>query len=200
MFEKKEPFNWKPAVLILTGVVVLSGGIYLGIKARNVDTEQVNAQQQIEKPVKEIKEVFELSKDCEIWVEKKNEDGSKSEKSSVMIGTIDSVLLNKSEGEITDYLKDKYPHREIESIGKYEIILSEVVETNDPSKSNKYSLEADGEYIGLYKYDSGGNRELIEKTQIRIDSLPKTVQEEIQKGVVINSQDEAYSKLEDFGS
>ena len=200
MFEKKEPFNWKPAVLILTGVVVLSGGIYLGIKARNVDTEQVNAQQQIEKPVKEIKEVFELSKDCEIWVEKKNEDGSKSEKSSVMIGTIDSALLNKSEGEITNYLKDKYPNREIESIGKYEIILSEVVETNDPSKSNKYSLEADGEFIGLYKYDSGGNRELIEKTQIRIDSLPKTVQEEIQKGVVINSQDEAYSKLEDFGS
>ena len=200
MFEKKEPFNWKPAVLILTGVVVLSGGIYLGIKTRNVDTEQVNAQQQIEKPVKEIKEVFELSKDCEIWVEKKNEDGSKSEKSSVMIGTIDSALLNKSEGEITDYLKDKYPNREIESIGKYEIILSEVVETNDPSKSNKYSLEADGEYIGLYKYDSSGNRELIEKTQIRIDSLPKTVQEEIQKGVVINSQDEAYSKLEDFGS
>lgn len=200
MFEKKEPFNWKPAVLILTGVVVLSGGIYLGIKTRNVDTEQVNAQQQVEKPVKEIKEVFELSKDCEIWVEKKNEDGSKSEKSSVMIGTIDSALLNKSEGEITDYLKDKYPNREIESIGKYEIILSEVVETNDPSKSNKYSLEADGEYIGLYKYDSSGNRELIEKTQIRIDSLPKTVQEEIQKGIVINSQDEAYSKLEDFGS
>ena len=200
MFEKKEPFNWKPAVLILTGVVVLSGGIYLGIKTRNVDTEQVNAQQQIEKPVKEIKEVFELSKDCEIWVEKKNEDGSKSEKSSVMIGTIDSALLNKSEGEITDYLKDKYPNREIESIGKYEIILSEVVETNDPSKSNKYSLEADGEYIGLYKYDSSGNRKLVEKTDIRIDAIPKTVQEEIQKGVVVNSQDEAYSKLEDFGS
>ena len=200
MFEKKEPFNWKPAILTLTGVVVLSGGIYLGIKTRNIDNEQVNVEQKVEKPIEEIKEVFELSKDCEIWVEKKNEDGSESEKSSVMIGTIDSALLNRSEGEITAYLKDKYPNREIESIGKYEIILSELVATNDPSKSDKYSLEVDGEYIGLYKYDSGGNREVVEKTEIRIDSLPKTVQEEIQKGVVVNSQDEAYSKLENFGS
>jgi len=118
----------------------------------------------------------------------------------VGFGIIDSALLNKSKGEITAYLKDKYPNREIESIGKYEIILSEVVATNDPSKSDKYSLEADKEYIGLYKYNSDGNRELVEKTEIRIDSLPKTVQEEIQKGVVVNSQDEAYSKLEDFGS
>lgn len=204
MFEKKEPFNWKPPVLILTGVAVLSGGIYLGAKTKDIGNEHVNVdkqvQQQVEKPVEKVKEVFELSKECEIWVEKKNEDGSESEKSPVMIGTVDNALLNKTEGEITAYLKDKYPDREVESISKYEIILSEVSAINDPSKIGKFSLEVDGEHIGLYKYDSSGSRALLEKTEIKIDSLPKTVQEKIQKGVVVNSQEEAYTKLEDFGS
>ncbi|HSQ90372.1 hypothetical protein [Romboutsia sp.] len=200
MFEKKDPFDWKPPLLILTGVVVLSGGIYLGIKTTNIEDKQVNVEHKTEQQVEKSKEVFELSKDCEIWVHKKNEDGSDSGKSPMMIGTIDKVLLDKSEDEIVAYLKDKYPDREIESLGKYEIVLSEVKPTNDPSKSNKYSLEEDEEFIGLYRYDSNGNRELVEKTQIRIDSLPKKVQEEVQKGIIVNSEDEAYIKLENFGS
>lgn len=200
MFEKRDPFNWKLPILILTGVVVLSGGIYLGVKTRNVDNEQINEEYKTEQPAQKSKEVFELSKDCEIWVHKKNEDGSDSGKSPIMIGTIDKVLLDKSEEEIVAYLKDKYPNREIESLGKHKVLLSEIVTINDPSKSNKYSLEEDEEFIGLYRYDSDGNRELVEKTQIKIDSLPKKNQEEIQKGIIVNSEDEAYMKLENFGS
>ena len=51
-----------------------------------------------------------------------------------------------------------------------------------------------------YEYDINGNRELIENTEIKLDSLPQSVQEEIQKGVVVDTQDEAYSRLESFGS
>ncbi len=32
MFERKEPFQWKIPILILTGILVLSGGIYIGVK------------------------------------------------------------------------------------------------------------------------------------------------------------------------
>ena len=71
---------------------------------------------------------------------------------------------------------------------------------NDTSRSNKYSLEIEDGFIGLYKYDINGKRELIENTEIKLDSLPQSVQEEIQKGVVVDTQDDAYSRLESFGS
>ena len=70
----------------------------------------------------------------------------------------------------------------------------------DLSKSNKYSLEVDNGLIGLYKYNINGKRELIENTEIKLDSLPQSVQEEIQNGVVVDTQDDAYSRLESFDS
>ena len=54
--------------------------------------------------------------------------------------------------------------------------------------------------IGLVNSAISGNRELIENTEIKLDSLPQSVQEEIQKGVVVDTQDDAYSRLESFGS
>lgn len=199
MFEKKEQFPWKIPVLILTGVVVLSSGIYIGVKTRNVNQKDVNTTK-INQEVEKTKESFELSKDCEIWLHKKNEDGSDSKKSPVMLGTVDKSLLDKTEEEIAAYLEDKYPDRKIESIGKFEIILSETMSVSDTSKSNKYSLEVEDGLIGLYKYDREGTRILVEKTDITIDSLPKTAQEEIKKGVIVDTEDEAYVRLENFGS
>ena len=70
----------------------------------------------------------------------------------------------------------------------------------DLSKSNKYSLEVEKGFIGLYKYNINGKRELIENTEIKLDSLPQSVQEEIQNGVVVDTQDDAYSRLESFDS
>ncbi|MEG1310826.1 MAG: hypothetical protein RR942_07485 [Romboutsia sp.] len=199
MFEKRDPFPWKIPVLILTGIVVLSGGIYIGVKTQDVkDKENITAS--VNKEKEKIKEVYGLSKDCEIWLHKKNEDGSDSKKSPVMIGTVDKSLLDKSEEEIRSYLKDKYPDRKVDSLSKFKINLSETMEINDTSKINKYTLESNNEFIGLYKYDNDGNKSLFEKTEIHIDSLPKTVQEEIRKGIIVNTTDEAYMKLENFGS
>lgn len=207
MFERKDPFNWKAPALILLGVVVLSGGIYLGVKTRDTGNKTANAEKKIEKTVeKENKEVFQLSKDCEVWVHKKSTDGSDSDTAPIMIGTIDKALLNKSETEIRDYLKEKYPERHVESLSKYEIILSEVQSKGDadtkvdPAKFNKYTLETEDEFIVLYKYDKEGKKELVEKTDISIGALPKKVQDEIKKGIILNSEDEAYTRLEEFGS
>ncbi len=118
----------------------------------------------------------------------------------MMIGIIPKELLNKSEEEIKSYLLDKYPNRNIESIQKSKIVLSENTKTNDPSKADKYSLENSDGFIALYKYDADGNKTLIEKTQIKIAVLPKTAQDELENGITVESEEEAYSKLENFGS
>lgn len=199
MFEKKELFQWKTPILILVGVLVLSSGIFIGVKTRDLGKEnnKVNAQKA---NTNNSKEVFELMESCEIWVEKKSEDGSELNGQSMMIGIVPKELLNKSEEEIRTYLSDKYPDRNIERIQKSKIVLSEYIKENDPSKANKYSLEDSDGFITLYKYDESGNKSLIEKTQIHIDVLPKSVQDELKQGIFVDTQDEVYSKLENFGS
>lgn len=199
MFEKKESFPWKLPVLILVGVLVLSSGIYLGIKTRDVEEENYNAN--VEQTTDtQSKEVFQLMENCEIWVEKISDDTDSTTNESMMIGIVPKELLGKDEKEIEEYLSEKYPDRNIESIKKNRILLSENVIKNDTSKANTYSLEDTDGFIALYKYDDKGNKSLIEKTQINISILPKSIQDELKKGIVVNSEEEAYSKLENFGS
>ena len=71
---------------------------------------------------------------------------------------------------------------------------------NEYNKVIALLLENDNGNIALYKYDDSGSKTLVEKTKIRVDSLPKTVQDEIKKGVVMDTEEEAYSRLEDFAS
>ena len=40
----------------------------------------------------------------------------------------------------------------------------------------------------------------IEKTDISIESFPKSVQEELSTGILLDNEDEAYSRLENFES
>lgn len=199
MFEKKTPFPWKIPVLILTGILVLSSGIYIGVKTNNSNDNDLNIKE-VSTEKETVKNVFKLNENCEIWLKKNSSGDSNSESSLVMLGSIPSDLLNKTKEEITAYLNEKYPDREIESITQYEIVLSEKEVYNDISKKNKYSLEVSNQYIGIYKYDSNGQREVIEDTQIKIDSLPQLAQEEIQKGILVDSEDEAYSKLGELSS
>ncbi|WP_305303166.1 hypothetical protein [Romboutsia ilealis] len=197
MFERKEPFQWKTPILILTGILVLSGGIYVGIKTRKIEEKPAfNNETKNEK----TKDSFELSENCEIWLYNRSEEGSLINSDPSMIGIVPEELLDKTKEEIRTYLSEKYPDKEIDSITQHEIVLSEKAPLNDVSRSNKYSLEVEDGFIGLYKYDINGKRELIENTEIKLDSLPQSVQEEIQKGVVVDTQDDAYSRLESFGS
>ncbi|MBO5131005.1 MAG: hypothetical protein J6B61_01990 [Romboutsia sp.] len=200
MFEKKTPFPWKIPLLILTGILVLSSGIYIGVKTSNNGNDNDLNIKEVSTEKETVKNVFKLNENCEIWLKKNSSGGSNSESSLVMLGSIPSDLLNKTKEEITAYLNEKYPDREIESITQYEIVLSEKEVYNDISKKNKYSLEVSNQYIGIYKYDSKGQREVIEDTQIKIDSLPQLAQEEIQKGILVDSEDEAYSKLGELSS
>lgn len=202
MFEKKKEFPWRIPIIIAIGIVVLAGGIYVGFKISDEDVSKGNnLELQKEKEIEEVtKNAFNLSKDCEIWVEKVNEDGTPSKEAPTMIGTVPSELLGKSKDEITKYLSDKYPDRTIKKLDKYEITLLEEYSFNDPNKANQFTIEDSEGIIIVCKYDGNGNRELLENTQIETQSLPKKVQDKVKTGIVAETQDEIYSNLEDFGS
>ena len=171
MFEKKKEFSWKIPTLVLLGVIVLSCGIGIGVQIR--ETQQARQALQASK---ESKEVFNLNEDCEIWVQGQVTSKGTYE-SPKMIGTIPKDLLNKSKDEIVAYFKEKYPNKEIASMNQYEIILGNA-QKKEPSKANKYSIEEKDGFIYVYKYDKEGTKSQVEKTDISVDSLPKSVQEE----------------------
>lgn len=193
MFEKKKEFSWKIPTLVLLGVIVLSCGIGIGVQIR--ETQQARQALQASK---ESKEVFNLNEDCEIWVQGQVTSKGTYE-SPKMIGTIPRDLLNKSKDEIVAYFKEKYPNKEIASMNQYEIILGNA-QKKEPSKANKYSIEEKDGFIYVYKYDKEGTKSQVEKTDISVDSLPKSVQEELTSGILVDNEDDAYSKLENFGS
>ena len=192
MFEKKKEFSWKIPTLVLLGVIVLSCGIGIGVQIR--ETQQARQALQASK---ESKEVFNLNEDCEIWVQGQVTSKGTYE-SPKMIGTIPKDLLNKSKDEIVAYFKEKYPNKEIASMNQYEIILGNA-QKKEPSKANKYSIEEKDGFIYVYKYDKEGTKSQVEKTDISVDSLPKSVQEELTSGILVDNEDDAYSKLENFG-
>ncbi|MBN9648451.1 MAG: hypothetical protein E6356_07525 [Terrisporobacter othiniensis] len=193
MFEKKKEFSWKVPMLVLLGVIVLSCGIGIGVQVK--DTHQTR---QVLQSKTESKEVFSLNSDCEIWVQGQITSSGTYE-SPKMIGTIPKDLLNKSKDEIVSYFKDKYPNKEIASMNQYEIILSNS-QAKEPSKANKYAIEEKDGFVHVYKYDKDGAKTDLEKTNISVDSLPKSVQDELSSGILVNSEDEAYTRLENFES
>ena len=193
MFEKKREFSWKIPTLVLLGAIVLACGVGIGIQVK--ETQQARQALQASR---ESKEVFNLNEDCEIWVQGQITSKGTYE-SPKMIGTIPKDLLNKSKDEIVSYFKSKYPNKEIESMNQYEIILSNSKE-KEPSKANKYCIEEKDGYIYVYKYDKVGTKKELEKTDIQVDSLPKSVQKEVSTGILLDTEDEAYSRLENFES
>lgn len=191
MFEKKKTFSWKIPVLVLVGVLVVGGGVFVGLKVK--DTLEVSSKNQATS-----KEVFALNENCEIWVQGQiASDGSY--KSPQMLGTIPKDLLNKTKDEIISYFKTKYPNKDIVTMNENEIILCNS-QSKEPAKANKYSIEEKDGYVYVYKYDKQGNKSEIEKTEISIESLPKSVQEELSTGILVDNEDEAYSRLENFES
>ncbi len=193
MFEKKKNFSWKIPTLALLGVLVLICGIGVGVQARQTQLARQELEEQMQS-----KEVFNLNKDCEVWVQGQiTSDGTYE--SPKMLGTIPKDLTNSSKQDIVSYFKDKYPNKEISSMNQYEIILCNS-QTKDPQKANKYSIEEKDGFVYVYKYEKDGSRLELEKTEISIDSLPKSVQEEIASGILVDTEDEAYTRLENFES
>ena len=143
MFERKEPFQWKIPILILTGILVLSGGIYIGVKTRKVEEKPAFNNETINEENEETKDSFGLSENCEIWLYKRSEEGSLIDSEPNMIGFAPKELLDKTKEEIRTYLSEQYPDKEIDSITQHQIVLSEKAPLKDTSRSNKYSAPRD---------------------------------------------------------
>lgn len=177
-------------ILVALGVVFLSGGIFVGVKSyQSIETSNKFKESNI-KNLSSTK-VFKLDEYCQIWLQE-------DDQIPVMLGKITDEYLNKTEDEIRAILKEKYPDKELSTMNKYQIILktSEV----DKSKADKYTLEVLDNSVAIFKYDENGKKKLIEKTSIQAETLPKTAQSELKQGITVESEDEAYSILEDFGS
>ena len=166
-------YRWIIPSLIALGVILLSGGIFVGVKS--YETLEANSTKVDNTTQKNLssKQKFKLDEYCQIWLQDDNEI-------PVMLGKVNEDLLNKTEDEIKTALKEKYPDKEV-------------------STMNKYQINEDG-YISVFKYNKEGKKELVEKTSIQIKSLPKSVQEELKDAIVLDNEDDAYSRLEDFGS
>lgn len=188
--KKMDNYRWIIPSLIALGVILLSGGIFIGVKGyqtleasnNKINSQNISSEQ-----------IFKLDEYCQIWFQDDDEV-------PVMLGKATSDLFNKTEAQIKSTLKQKYPDKEVSVMNKYQIILKTSNDSVDLSKSNKYTLESEDGYITVFKYDKNGKKELIEKTSIQINSLPKSAQQEIKQTIVLDSEDDAYSRLEDFGS
>ena len=186
-------YRWIIPSLIALGVILLSGGIFVGVKS--YETLEANSTKVDNTTQKNLssKQKFKLDEYCQIWLQDDNEI-------PVMLGKVNEDLLNKTEDEIKTALKEKYPDKEVSTMNKYQIILKTSEDGTDLSKANKYTLENEDGYISVLKYNKEGKKELVEKTSIQIKSLPKSVQEELKDAIVLDNEDDAYSRLEDFGS
>jgi hypothetical protein len=197
MFEKRR-FPWHIPVIAIIGILVLASGVYIGLKSGNDNKNTAELTSKIDRTNKES--AMDISEECEIWVVEKYPDGTPVEENGgTMVGLIPKDLIGKSKNDISAYLLNEYPDRKIEKMSKYEITLVETI-NEQPKEEGKYSIEELDSYIVVYKHGENNEKEILEKTDIHLDSLPKSSQDEIKKGIFVNSEDEAYSKLEDFGS
>ena len=191
--KKMENYRWIIPSLVALGVILLSGGIFLGVKSYETLEASNSKIDKTNQKSLSSQQKFKLDEYCQIWLQDDNEI-------PVMLGKVNEVLLNKTEDEIKAALKEKYPDKEVSTMNKYQIILKTSDETTDLSKANKYTLENEDGYITVFKYNKEGKKELVEKTSIQIKSLPKSVQEELKEAIVLDNEEDAYSRLEDFGS
>lgn len=191
--KKIEHYRWIIPSLIALGLVLLSGGIFIGVK--NYETLEASNSKFKKSNQKNLSsnQIFKLDEYCQIWFQD-------DDQIPVMLGKVTEDLLNKTEDEIRANLKEKYPDKEVSTMNKYQIILKTSKDSIDKSKANKYTLESEDGYISVFKYDKDGKRQLIEKTSIQIQSLPKSAQDELKDTIILENEEDAYSRLEDFGS
>ena len=105
-------------------------------------------------------------------------------------------VINMTENEYRDYIITNYPNKKIISYSTSKIVLSE---SRDHRCPNHYIVgEAEG-YLAIYKIGENGEKELEKKFSDRpISVLPIIDQEELKKGIPVDSKEELSDVLENF--
>lgn len=77
------------------------------------------------------------------------------------------------------------------------VTLTREIETHCPKH---YIIGIEGEYIAIYKYDENGEKRIIEKTDININTLMPEDQNILQSGIIADTEDDMEQKLEGFSN
>jgi len=202
LFEKRRRYNYqKISAYVVTAIIVFGSGFYIGSFTANRDMSIKKTSNMTET---KVQKPYGLNEDCEVWLQNEGETETNYKRTYIMAGIVPNEVLGKTENEIKEYFKNEYPGKVVKSLAKDEIVLEDSNYESDTMSENtkrgKYAIESNKGHIALYKYDQKGKKTLVEKTKINLDSLPKTVQDEIEKGVIMDTEDEAYARLEDFAS
>ena len=94
---------------------------------------------------------------------------------------------------------EKYKDWIVESFSSDLIVLSKTI---DSYPKGYYIITVNDEtkekYIAVYSFDEDGNKNIVEQTNTPIELLDNTAAEEIQKGIVVQSEDEMYNILQNY--
>lgn len=94
---------------------------------------------------------------------------------------------------------EKYKDWTVESFSSDLIVLSKTI---DSYPKGYYIITVNDEtkekYIAVYSFDEDGNKNIVEQTNTPIELLDSTAAEEIQKGIVVQSEDEMYNILQNY--
>ncbi|MCT4509871.1 MAG: hypothetical protein N4A48_14150 [Tepidibacter sp.] len=199
MFEKKRSSK---IPILLIAILTLVGGFYMGKVLEKEDrgepvTKTVVAEER--KKEKNVK-IEVINKKDDVLVDKNTvlKITTKYDKCGhvqTKEKTASKEIIGLSETEFKEYMKKNYSKFKLLSFKSEEInLLKEINSYCD----KHYEIGEDNGYIVIYKYDENGNKNLVEKTQSSISSLPSVDQEQIKSGLILNSLDELNERLEDF--
>lgn len=199
MFEKKRSSK---IPILLIAILTLVGGFYMGKVLEKEDRgEPVTKTVVAEEGKKEKNVKIEvINKKDDVLVDKNTvlkitTKYDKCEHVQTKEKTASKEIIGLSETEFKEYMKKNYSKFKLLSFKSEEInLLKEINSYCD----KHYEIGEDNGYIVIYKYDENGNKNLVEKTQSSISSLPSVDQEQIKSGLILNSLDELNERLEDF--
>ena len=112
------------------------------------------------------------------------------------IAELDDIIINMTEEQYREYLKENFPNVKILSFSSKEIRL---VEERNHLCPNHYIIgEADSK-VAIYKLDENGERYVYKIFNDYPISLLKEVdQKKLKEGIVVNSEEELSDVLENF--
>lgn len=183
----------------------VSIGMYYGINNKEetkveekkiIDSVQdiVIKNVQSEKKKNDVEEVVaqevRVSPYAKMVIEKKF---SKCGHTTVNILDVPKELVNLTESEI----REKYSGWELTSFSEKEFTLYRIIEANC---DDHYVLKDEDGYIAVYAEFTDEIKNLVEKTEIDVNSLREEDRLDLAEGIRIYGKEELTSLIEDFGS
>ena len=157
---------------------------------QDVVIKNVQAENKEKETIETISNEEKISPYAKMIVEKKF---AKCGHTTVKTLDVPKEIVNLTKKEI----EEKYTGWEVKDFSKEQFTLYRVIEANC---DDHFVLKENDGYITVYNELTDEISNLIEKTDIQVDSLPKSVQKEVSTGILLDTEDEAYSRLENFES